>query len=82
MDLIERKLAIATIAEYERDSTKPIDYMEIIRQLPSAQPESIIHCIECKYCSYDATYRHYWCSYWVSSHQVYADGFCNYARRN
>ena len=47
-DLISRQEAISLIKEYERDSTFPLDYVSIIRQVPSAQPE-IIRCGQCKY---------------------------------
>ena len=34
-DLISRQDAISLIKEYERDSTCPLDYVSIIRQVPS-----------------------------------------------
>lgn len=47
-DLISRRLAIAVIADYERDSTAPIDYREIIEALPS-EGQEITKCGHCRY---------------------------------
>ena len=37
-DVISRQEAISLIKEYERDSTCPLDYVSIIRKVPSVQP--------------------------------------------
>lgn len=37
-DAISRKQAISLIKEYERDSTCPLDYVSIIKQVPSIEP--------------------------------------------
>lgn len=41
MDPIDREKLLSIIAEHERDSTAPIDYVGIIKSMPSAQPEPL-----------------------------------------
>lgn len=49
---------------------------EIIRQLPSAQPE-IIRCKDCKHVQEDKIFHQYWCN----GKEVKPDHFCGYAER-
>lgn len=39
-DCISRQATITEIKNYERDSTAPIDYVKIVEQMPSAQPDA------------------------------------------
>lgn len=48
-DLINRQMAIDTIADYERDSTAPIDYKAIIKALPTVDAVEVVRCKNCKY---------------------------------
>ena len=38
-DLISRQATITEFKNYERDSTAPIDYVKIVEQMTSVQPE-------------------------------------------
>jgi len=86
-DLISRQAAIDALIE--RDPNCGIDSAEVIKELPSAQPE-IIQCKECKY--YKSDYienvngvplivAHEICLRWGDGVKTLENGYCFLAER-
>ena len=71
-DLISRADAIDALAYFTEKSLTGRTAQELVKALPSAQPE-IIHCKECKFLNYG------FCE-WFDSF-VHDDDFCSYGSR-
>ena len=80
MDLIERKAAIDLIERMKPYQLDGDDCIEIIANMPSAQPE-VIRCKDCKYYTPIKRTDRWWCrceeGLWHSSN----DDFCSKAER-
>ena len=79
-DPISRQAAIDMIERMKPYQLNGDDCMEIIANLPPAQPE-IIRCKNCRYSEYDALYDDRYCHYGGKADIVPDEHYCGYAKR-
>ena len=61
--------------------TVAIRIMHDIKALPAADVVPVVRCKDCKKCSYDSLFDHWWCNMTLGTRRVKHDDFCSYGER-
>lgn len=48
---------------------------------PTVDAVEVVRCKDCKNCSHDKIFGHYWCNRMHSTYKVKPDDFCSYGKR-
>jgi hypothetical protein len=52
-----------------------------VTTLPSADVVQVVRCKDCRKCSYDSLFDHWWCNMTLGTRRVKHDDFCSYGER-
>ena len=61
--------------------TVAIRIMHDIKAIPAADVVQVVRCKDCRKCSYDSLFDHWWCNMTLGTRRVKHDDFCSYGER-
>ena len=55
--------------------------MQVLDELEPADVVTVVRCRDCRKCSYDSLFDHWWCNMTLGTRRVKPDDFCSYGER-